>query len=238
LKLHDYRFPPDTPKVAFGVLALTFTLIGVKYYQSLFAGVTPMALGRGSGRLGARAAAAEIAMRFWAVAPVLMVLPPLLVQPMWWAVFAAAGMTVVTICNWLVASFGQAVIREGHRLELSTVPERITGISRYLSWIPGNVLYAVLLWAIALLLSSRLAQDTMVYVGLIALVNVVQLYVVKCSLEGPEIRAGLGRACIAAERIRHLRLVEVAGPVVIPRRRGGADPLPSRDESEAAPDRS
>lgn len=239
LKLHDYAFPPDTPHVAFGVLALTFTLIGVKYYQSLFAGVTPMALGRGAGRLGFRAVAAEIAMRFWTIAPVLLVLPPLLVQPLWWAVFAAAGMTAVTICNWLAASFGQAVIREGRRRQMSTVPERITGISSYLSWIPGNVLYAVLLWAIALLLHVGIAHDTMVYVGLIGLVNVVQLYVVKCSIEGPEIRAGLGRACIAAERISRLRQDEPADDldVVIPRRRDGADPLRSRGEPEAAPGR-
>ncbi|GAB3413626.1 protein kinase family protein [Flindersiella endophytica] len=238
LKSPHYKFPVGAPKVAFGVLALTFTLIGVKYYQSLFASVTPMALGRGAGRLGVRALVAEIAMRFWTIAPVLMVLPPLLVQPLWWAVFAAAGMTIVTICNWLAASFGQAVVKEGRKLELSTVPERITGISRYRSWIPGNTLYAVLLWMIAILLQLGVARDAIVYVSMICLVNVVQLYVVKCSVEGPDIRAGLGRACIAAERIRHLRLAEAAEPVIIPPRRAGADPLRSHDESAAAPDRS
>jgi hypothetical protein len=242
LKVTGYDFPVNSdPHVAFGVLALTYTLVGVKYYQSLFASVTPLALGRGAGRLGVRAIAAEIGMRFWTIALVLMVLPPLIVQPLWWAMFGAAGATIVTICNWLAASFGQAVVKEGHRLRMSTVPGRISGISLFLSWLPGNVLYAVLLWTIALLLHLRLAQDTIVYVSLISLVNVVQLYLIKCSIQGPDICAGLGRACIAAERIRHLRLAEAAEPVepvVIPRRRGGADPLPSRDESEAAPDRS
>ncbi|MFC7624483.1 hypothetical protein [Microlunatus sp. GCM10028923] len=226
LKVPGYGFPADTPPVTFGVLAITFTLIGVKYYQSLFASASPLALGRGAGRLGVRAVAAEIAMRITMFACLILVLPILLIQPLWWAWFAAAGMTLVTICNWLAASFGQAVVRKAGDLKLSTVPSRISGISTFRAWIPGNVLYAVMLWTIAVLLQIGLAHDTPVYVALIALVNVVQLYVIKCSIQGPGIRAGLGRACIAAERIHHLRLAEPSDDVVVPRRDAG-ETLPS-----------
>lgn len=87
---------------------------------------------------------------------------------------------------------------------LSTVPEYVSGISMYSSWIPGNIFYAVSQWSVGVLLYIGVAHDAMVYVVVVGAVNVLQLYGVKCSIHGPDVRAGLGRACVTAERLKYV----------------------------------
>jgi serine/threonine protein kinase len=204
LRVDDYRLPPEVGSVALGTLGLTFTLVGVKYYQSLFAAVSPLATGWRSGSLTVQAVVAEVAMRAWTVLPVVTILPPFLVQPLWWPIFVAGAMSIVTLANWASSQFARTALARGRERGLSTVPGRVSGVATYASWIPGNTFYALTLWIVALLLVTGAAQDTMVYLVGIALVNIVQLYVVKCGFQGPDIRAGLARACITAERLRHL----------------------------------
>jgi hypothetical protein len=204
LRADRYQLPPDVGTIALGALGLTFTLVGVKYYQSLFAGVSPLVTGWRSGSLTAQAVLAELAMRSWTVLPVVTILPPFLIQPLWWPLFVAGAMTVVTMANWASSQFARTAFAIGRERGLSTVPGRVSGVATYASWIPGNTFYALTLWIVAFLLVTGAAQDTMVYIVGIALVNVVQLYVVKCGFQGPDIRAGLARACVTAERLRHL----------------------------------
>lgn len=45
LRATDYEIPPGVTPLALGLLGLSFTLVGVKYYQSLFADITPMVVG-------------------------------------------------------------------------------------------------------------------------------------------------------------------------------------------------
>ncbi|MEQ4206549.1 hypothetical protein [Actinopolymorpha sp. B9G3] len=205
LRADDYALPRGVGSVWLGVLGLSFTLVGVKYYQSLFAGVTPLVTGWRSGSLTVQAILAELAMRSWTVLPLVTILPPFLVQPRWWPLFVAAAMSLVTLANWASSQFARTALSRGREHGLSTVPRRVSGIATYASWIPGNTFYALTLWIIAGLLVVGAARDTMVYIVGIAFVNVVQLYVVKCGFQGPDIRAGLARACITAERLRSAR---------------------------------
>jgi serine/threonine protein kinase len=205
LRADDYELPRGVDGVWLGVLGLTFTLVGVKYYQSLFAGITPLVTGWRAGSLTVQAVLAEWAMRSWTVFPLVTILPPFLVQPQWWSIFVAAAMSLVTVANWASSQFARSALARGRDLGLSSVPRRVSGVATYASWIPGNTFYALTLWIIAWLLVVGAAQDTMVYIVGIAFVNIVQLYVVKCGFQGPDIRAGLARACITAERLRSAR---------------------------------
>jgi len=204
LRAADYEIPSGTTALALGLLGLSFTLVGVKYYQSMFADITPMVIGYRSGPLTRRALGMEIGMRIWTFAPFFMILTPLLVQPKWWLLSSALGMTFVTLSNWLASSFGRAALARAREAGLSTVPEYVSGLSTYYSWLPGNVFYAAFLWSIGVLLYLDLAQDAMIYVVLVGAVNVIQLYGIKCSIQGPDVRAGLGRACITAERLKYV----------------------------------
>ncbi|WP_020579540.1 hypothetical protein [Actinopolymorpha alba] len=203
LRADDYEPPLGAESTALGLLGLSFTLVGVKYYQSLFAAVSPMVVGWRAGSLTAKALLAECSMRAWAIVPLATILPPLLIQPRWWPIFVAASMTFVTLSNWASSLFGRSALGRAREYGLSTVPGHVSGINTYTSWIPGNTFYALTLWIVGTLLYIGAAQDTMVYIIAIMFVNVVQLYVVKCGLQGPDIRAGLSRACIAAERLRY-----------------------------------
>jgi serine/threonine protein kinase len=204
LRATDYQIPSGATTLALGLLGLSFTLIGVKYYQSLFADITPMVIGWRSGYLTRYALGMEIGMRIWTFVPFFMILTPILVQPQWWLLSSALGMTLVTLSNWLASSFGRVVLAAAREAGLSTVPQQVSGLSSYSSWIPGNVFYAAFLWIVAILLYFELAQDVMVYIVVVGAVNVVQLYGVKCSIQGSDVRAALGRTCIAAERLKYV----------------------------------
>ncbi|MBM7785061.1 serine/threonine-protein kinase [Tenggerimyces flavus] len=205
LRAPGYAIPEGIAPVALGILALSMTLVGVKYYQSLFASVTPWPLRWGSSALSWYGMVAEVAMRVPAFALSLLTLAGLLVQPRLWLLLTAIGMTVVTAINWLTSSFALTVLAKARADGLSTVPAQVPGLALFASWIPGNLLYAVILWAVGILLYLGVLRDAMFYVVVITFLNVVQLYLVKCGRQGPPIRAGLARASVTAERLRLVR---------------------------------
>lgn len=204
LRATDYEVPPGVTPLALGLLGLSFTLVGVKYYQSLFVDITPMVIGWRAGCLTRYALGMEFGMRIWTFFPFFMILTPLLFQPKWWLLSAALGMTLVTVSNWFASLFGRVVMARALDAGLSTVPEHVSGISTFSSWIPGNIMWAASLWSVGVLLYSGIAQDAMVYIVVVGAVNVIQLYGVKCSIHGPDVRAGLGRACVTAERLKYV----------------------------------
>ncbi len=204
LRASGYEIPPGVTPLALGLLGLSFTLLGVKYYQSLFADITPMVIGWRAGWLTRHALGMEVGMRIWTFFPLLMILTPLIFQPKWWLLFSALGMTLVTVSNWLASLFGRVVMARAREAGLSTVPEHVSGISTFSSWIPGNILWVLSLWSVGILLYTGVARDAMVYVVVVGTVNVLQLYGINCSIQGPGVRAGLVRACVIAERLKYV----------------------------------
>jgi serine/threonine protein kinase len=204
LRVTGYEIPPGATPLALGLLGLSFTLVGVKYYQSLFADITPMLVGWRAGRLSIHALGVEIGMRIWTVLPIVLIPTALLVQPQWWLLCSAIGMTLVTVSNLLASSFGRTAVSTAREVGLSTVPERVSGIDTYLSWMPGNVLWAAFQWGVGILLYAGAIQDTMVYIIVVGVMNMLQLYGIKCGIQGPDVRAGLVRACIVAERLKYV----------------------------------
>ena len=204
LRVTGYGIPPGATPLALGLLGLSFTLVGAKYYQSLFADITPMLVGWRAGRLSIHALGMEIGMRIWTFLPIVLIPAALLVQPQWWLLCSAIGMTLVTVSNLLASSFGRAVVSKAREAEFSTVPEQVFGIETYVSWMPGNVLWAASQWGIGILLYSGTIHDTMVYIIMVGAVNMLQLYGIKCGIQGPGVRAGLVRACVIAERLKYV----------------------------------
>ena len=209
LRAADYRAVDPGYNVPMLAVAFTFVLVCAKYYQALFAGLTPLTAGR---RPDALSVLAEVAMRITVVFAPIAIAVPVIVERRWWLFSVASGMTLVLACNAVVAGYAKRALRRAREAGLSTVPERVLGVEKYTSWLIGNALYAILLWTLAPLLYLDKLGDTLVYMIAVIIVNVPQMYVIKCGIEATGIRVGLGRAYLAAERLRALR------PAILPQR--------------------
>ncbi|GAA4218341.1 protein kinase domain-containing protein [Actinocatenispora rupis] len=196
----DYPAPDPAHNLLMLAVAFSFVLVCAKYYQGLFAGLTPL-LGRRTGRSSVSAVAAEVAMRATVVGSPLAIALPVIVQRRWWLIAVAAGMTLVMVCNVLVSAYARGALRAARAAGLSTVPDTVPGVDRYSSWLAGNLLYAFVLWLLTPLLYFGVLADTPVYMVVVILGNIPQMYLVKCGIEAVGIRVGLGRACLAAERL-------------------------------------
>jgi hypothetical protein len=184
-------------------------LIGVKYYQNLYAGLTPM-LGHRLARLPdrIRSYTTESLMRlqtFWWVVLIL----ASNFEPRWWPIGTAIGMTGVFFMNWACSAFSKRAISQARqrRTRLSTVPDlhhEITGLAKFYDWTPSMLFYALFVWPTAVLIYAGILKDELVYAAGVVIVNIGLFYIVKCSRNGAAVRSGLARAFLAAERLRHL----------------------------------
>ncbi|BCJ32725.1 hypothetical protein Athai_02280 [Actinocatenispora thailandica] len=210
LRAADYPVPDPRHNLLILAVGFTFVLVCAKYYQGLFAGLTPLVTGRHAGRLSVLAVVAEVAMRATVVASPVAIALPVVVERRWWLICVASGMTLVLFCNAAISGYARAVLRRARAAELSTVPVTVPGVQRYTSWLAGNVLYAFVLWLLAPLLYYGVLQDTPVYLVAVIIANVPQMYLIKCGIEAVGIRVGLGRACLAAERLATIPVPEPA----------------------------
>lgn len=212
LRAPDYPAPDPGYNLLMLGVALSFVLVCAKYYQGLFAGLTPLVTGRRAGRLSALAVAAEVAMRITVLASPVAIALPVIVQRRWWMIAVAVGMTMVMTCNIVVSAYARAALRAARAARLSTVPAEVPGVARYTSWLSGNLIYAFVLWVLTPLLYVGVLSDTPMYMVAVIIGNVPQMYLIKCGIEAVGIRVGLGRACLAAER-----LASIPVPVPAPR---------------------
>ncbi|MGA8113447.1 MAG: hypothetical protein WCA46_07300 [Actinocatenispora sp.] len=201
LRAADYPAPDPGRNLLMLAVGFSFVLVCARYYQGLFAGLTPLVTGRRAGRLSVLAVLAEVAMRATVLfAPVAIALP-VIVERRWWLISVASGIALVAFCNAVVSWYARAALRAARVAHLSTVPDTVPGVDRYTSWLAGNVLYAFVLWLITPLLYFGVLHDTSVYMVAVIIGNIPQMYLIKCGIEAVGIRVGLGRACLAAERL-------------------------------------
>jgi hypothetical protein len=186
-------------------VGMSFLLVGARYYQNLFAGLTPLVAGLRQGRLSVLAVLAEAQMRLFSVMAFILVLPPTVVQRRWWPIFTAIGILFTFFCNWSCLAFARLAVQRAHARRLSTVPTgRIAGLEGFSDWTPSGAFYAVATWAIGLSIYFGLVRDVFVYAGAVTAINTVLFYVIKCSgTSAADVRVGIGRACLAAERLRY-----------------------------------
>jgi hypothetical protein len=203
--------PPDflehLPERAVGV---SFALIGTKYYQNLYAGLTPL-LGHRRARLPERfrSYTAESLMRLQTFWWVLLIFAGNLLEPRWWPICTAIGMTGVFLMNWACSAFSKRAIGQARQspTRLSTVPDehhKMTGLEMFNDWTPSMLFYTLFVWPTALLIYLDVLKDELVYAAGVVTVNVGLFYYVKCSKNAAAVRSGLARAFLAAERLRYL----------------------------------
>jgi serine/threonine protein kinase len=204
LRAADYPIPDLAGNLPVRLTALSFAIVAARYYQGLFAGITPLAAGWRAGGLTARAVTAEVFMRMGTVLPVLLILPATLVERRWWPLLTAVGMTYVFLANWSAYAFTRAALRRARLSGLSTVRGgRAAWLTSFAQWTPASLLYAVCVWVIGVLIYSGELADVYFYACGVATVNIALWYAIKLGRNLAPIRAGLTRACLAAERARH-----------------------------------
>ncbi|MEV4561037.1 hypothetical protein AB0K51_29125 [Kitasatospora sp. NPDC049285] len=205
----DYAVPDWRANLPARMVGLSYAIAAPKYYQMLFSGLTPLAIGRRAGSLSRLALATETIMRIMAVVPCGLVLAITLVEPRWWPVNSAIGQILTWLANVLTLAYVRAVVARSRRIGLTTVPEddsKITGLAAFTQWAPTSMFYAVAVLTIGTLLYLGLLHDVYVYALAVTSTNLILFYVIKCGLGGPLVRVAIVRACLTAERVGRLNV--------------------------------
>ncbi|GLZ76977.1 hypothetical protein Afil01_17840 [Actinorhabdospora filicis] len=208
------RYPHDEPlnSLPARMVCLSFAFAGAKYYQNVFAGVSPLIASRNDRPLWRRAVAAEIGMRAMTLVPFVLTVSPTLIDRDWWPICTALGITATFLCNLMCARFAQLALKRALDKGLTTVPRAVGeedrsdvyGARAIRGWTSTAAFYAFNCWWIGLLIYFGVLKDVWVYAGAVTLINLVLFYVIRCGLDAPRVRTGLLRACLAAERVRRL----------------------------------
>ncbi|NYI03548.1 hypothetical protein [Allostreptomyces psammosilenae] len=206
LRADDYPLTDALGNLPVRMVCLSFLMAGARLYQNIFAGITTRVTGLRQGRLTVLAALTELQLRLFALIPIVLVTPPTLVQREWWPVFTGIGVTAIFLCNLTCTAFVTTALGHARDRSLSTVPSgRVAGREEIRGWAATSAFYGVAVWTIASLLVTDRIHDQYVYAGSATAINLVIFYAVKCGgRDATDVRVALGRACLAAERLRHL----------------------------------
>ncbi len=200
----DYRIPDWQANLPARMVGLSYAIAAPKFYQMLYSGLTPLAIGWRAGGLSRLALATEVVMRMMAVVPCGLVLAITLVEPRWWPINSAIGQCLTWLVNFLMLAYIRAVIARSRQLGLSTVAaddSKITGLSSFAQWVPTSLFYAMAVTTIGTCLYLQLLHDTYVYALAVTSTNIFLFYVIKCGIGGPTVRVAIVRTCLAAERV-------------------------------------
>lgn len=202
-RVAGYRVP-DKSNWPARLVGISYILTGAKYYQGLFSGLMPLQ-GRRSGFAGWRAISTEAMMRLQTITAAVLVATTVFLQARFWPIASAIGQTIIVFCNFIVWSFAARSIKEASNAGISTAgspTSRIVGLEAFYEWIPSSAFYAAMVWAIGILIYVGVLHDIAVYAVGVAAINLCLFYTIKCGKGGRDIRIGLARGCIAAERLR------------------------------------
>lgn len=223
LRQSDYPIPDLLGNLPVRLAGLSFLLVGARFYQNLLSGITPLVTGPGQGRLSAQALVAEGFMRLFSLTAFVLVMPATLVQRRWWPLLTALGILLTFLCNLSLITFARAALRRARAERLSIVPAgRSAALDSFADWTPSAAFYAVATGTIGTLIYLDLVKDVYVYAGAVTAINIVLFYLIKCSGDSAaDVRIGLGRAFLAAERLRYV--AEARSAERIRADRSGAD---------------
>ncbi|TXR56309.1 hypothetical protein [Quadrisphaera setariae] len=200
----------DIPALLVG---FSYLLVGSQYYQALFSGTSPL-LGAHRSAAGWRSWLAAVVVRVQIFSAPILVGLVVFGDTEWWPQAVVAGQVFVFVCNVAVATFLRATFRAARVAELSTVPSdesQITGWYSFRRWWPSSLVYALVTALVAYFLLTERWQDRDFYTTVVAGLNVVLFYFVKCGLDAPIVRIAITRGCLAAERLRAWHGAPAAG---------------------------
>jgi serine/threonine protein kinase len=201
----DYPFPNLAHNWPSLLVGLTYALVGTKYYQNLFASITPLRAGWHARQLTAWAAAAQFFMRLETSVACVLVLPCVLIDPRWWPINTAIGQGIVYLCNLCCFRFALTAITAAREKKLNTVPRdntSTTGMASFSEWVPSSLFYAAAVAGIGSLIFFGKLHDIWIYALSVSAINFFLFYIIKCSLGAADVRILLTRAMLAAERLR------------------------------------
>lgn len=81
--------------------------------------------------------------------------------------------------------------------------QSIAGLDAFRQWGPTISFYSLVVWTFAILIYTGVLKDIYVYAAAVALVNVGLFYVIKTGINALDVRTGLNRCFLAAERLRY-----------------------------------
>jgi hypothetical protein len=204
LRVTGYDIPDLQHNWLARAVGLSYALLGIKMYQSLFARISPLAAARKTEGLIWRARAAELNMRLFAIINSALVLSVTFVDGRFWPIASALGQTYALILTLAVVKFSERALAVARSVGISTVPKHdvdVTGLKAFAGWIPSSLFYSVIVWIIGVLIYIGKLRDVELYAATVAAVNLGLFYVIKCGLGGRDIRIALQRSVLAAERV-------------------------------------
>ena len=205
IRAEDYPIKDLSGSLPARLVALSFAVVGARWYLNVLADLTPRTAWPRTGRALALTRFNDIAMRSAACLPAVYVTVPTMIDRDWWPLFSAIGVMTVAIVNTSCLMFMRDAINRARDAGLSTVSKTdTTAMAKFTPWTPTSWLYTVPVWSIGLLLMFEVLHDELVYAVFVTTINIAMWYVVKCGLEGPYVRIALTRSYLAAERLDRL----------------------------------
>jgi hypothetical protein len=184
----DWRFSLQSALLAFSI-----AMAGARFYQNVLASLTARVL---PGRL---ALWTEVFLRYISFAVLAPGLFGNLVEPHWWPWLSAVGFVPVVITCFLSYTTARHHLKQAK--ELSTVPTVVDpSLESFGQWWTSMAFMVSGITVFALCLQLRWADDYWLFAVWLCVINVVQIYAIKCAYYAPAVRGALTRAFIAGER--------------------------------------
>ncbi|WP_232433911.1 serine/threonine protein kinase, partial [Salinispora arenicola] len=226
LRAADYPIADAWGSLPARLVCLSFAFACAKYYQNLFAGLTPLATSKRDRPLRRRAVIAEVAMRQIAVVGPILTLIPTLFGRNLWPICTAIGITTALVSNVGCAQFTRAALIRATDAGLTTVPREpgnptrpdVPGAKEIVAWSVTSAFYAVICWTIGLLINIGTLQDVLMYATACSAINMILFYIIRCGVNARYVRAGLVRSCLAAERLDRIERLDRPSPPSTPNR--------------------
>lgn len=204
LRAADYHIPDMSQNWPARIVGFSYLLVGIKFYQGVLSGLMPLQ-GRRKGLAGSWAVSSEILMRLFTVAAPVLVATTVFFEARFWPIATAIGQVLVAMVNFVICTFAAKSIGEARNLGISTVgttTNRNVSIQSFRAWVPSAAFYAAMVVPIAILIYVGVLHDVGMYAIAVSAINIFLFYMVKCASGGRDIRVGLSRGMIAAERVR------------------------------------
>jgi hypothetical protein len=193
----EFRWKFEGEQLAAALIAFSQALIASKYYQTILARLTVRSLPL------TQAWFTEFAIRMMT----LVALPTLLIAVLWrpelWAYSCALGALGVSVSNLLLLLLSTRLFRVGSNY-FSGVAENQAVPAGFDQWWWSMLLYAGIIGAIAVGLSTGWMLDRDAYVTGLVVVTIGIHYFSKCVKAGFAVRGGLARSFAVGERLRRL----------------------------------
>lgn len=184
----DWRFSLQSALLGFSI-----GMAGARYYQNIFAGLTARSLG------GRRAFWTEVFLRgtsFCALPPILF---GNIVEQRWWPWLCAIGFVWPTTASFLSYTQARHCLKRARELSIVSVSVD-PSLEAFGQWWTSMAFMISGIVIIATCLQLGWAHDYWLFAVWFCVINVVQMYAIKCAYFAPTVRGALTRAFIAGER--------------------------------------